>query len=319
VPGTYLDFELSLAPLDDRIEELRAVDARGLEETRELKRLEADRRRVERTVYTGLSAFRRVQLARHVDRPQTVDYIERLCDDFFELHGDRHFGDDPAIVGGLATYRGEPLVVVGHQRGHAAQERKHRNLGMASPEGYRKSLRLFRLAERLRIPILTFVDTQGAYPGVGAEERGQAEAIARNLRTMTLLRVPIVSVVIGEGGSGGGLALGVGDRVLMQEYACYSVISPEGCSSILYRDNAPENVARAAEALRLTADEVAKIGFVDEIVPEPLGGAHRNPRRAAEALAKAVGKHLAEIKTHSVPTLLARRYEKFRRIGRDGR
>jgi acetyl-CoA carboxylase carboxyl transferase subunit alpha len=319
VAGTYLDFELPLAPLDDRIEELRAIDARGLEETRELKRLEAERRRVERTVYSGLSAFQRVQLARHVDRPQTCDYVERLCSDFFELHGDRHFGDDPAIVGGLATYRGEPLVVVGHQRGHSAQERQHRNIGMASPEGYRKTLRLFRLAERLRIPILTFVDTQGAYPGVGAEERGQAEAIARNLRTMTLLRVPIVSVVIGEGGSGGALALGVGDRVLMQEYSCFSVISPEGCSSILYRDNTPENVARAAEALHLTSDEVAKIGFVDEIIPEPLGGAHRNPRRAAEALAKSVGRHLTEIKTHSVPTLLARRYEKFRRVGRDGR
>ena len=319
MPGTYLDFELPLAPLDDRIEELRAIDARSLEETRELKRLEADRRKVERSVYSGLTAFQRVQLARHVDRPQTIDYVERLCTDFFELHGDRHFGDDPAIVGGLATYRGEPLVVVGHQRGHSAQERKHRNMGMASPEGYRKTLRLFRLAERLRIPILTFVDTQGAYPGVGAEERGQAEAIARNLRTMTLLRVPIVSVVIGEGGSGGALALGVGDRVLMQEYSCFSVISPEGCASILYRDNAPESVARAAEALHLTSDEVAKIGFVDEIIPEPLGGAHRNPRRAAEALAKAVGHHLAEIKTHTVPTLLARRYEKFRRVGRDGR
>ncbi len=318
MPGTYLDFERPLAPLDDRIDELRALEPRGIDETRELKRLEAERRRLERSVYSGLSAWQRVQLARHVDRPQTLDYVERLCSDFFELHGDRLFGDDPAIVGGVATYRGEPLVVVGHQRGHSAQERAHRNLGMASPEGYRKSLRLFRLAERLRIPILTLVDTQGAYPGIGAEERGQAEAIARNLRTMALLRVPIVSIVIGEGGSGGALALGVGDRVLMQEYSCYSVISPEGCASILYRDNTPASVARAAEALRLTSDEVAKIGVVDEVIAEPLGGAHRNPRRAAEALAKAVARHLAEIKTHSVPALLHRRYEKFRRIGARG-
>ncbi len=270
----------------------------------------------ERTLYAGLSAWQRVQLARHIDRPQTLDYIERLCGDFFELRGDRTFGNDGAIVGGLANHRGESIVVVGHQRGHSTHERVQRNFGMASPEGYRKALRLFRLAERLRIPILTFIDTQGAYPGVGAEERGQAEAIAHNLRAMALLRVPIVSVVIGEGGSGGALALGVADRLLMQEYSCYSVISPEGCASILYRDRSPENVARAAEALRLTARDLHSFGVVDEVIGEPVGGAHRNPRRAGETLERAIATHLRELRAQSLATLLHRRYEKYRRIGR---
>jgi acetyl-CoA carboxylase carboxyl transferase subunit alpha len=312
---TYLDFELPLAALDERIEALRRRE-RGAAEVRELRRLETERRRVERTLYDGLSAWQRVQLARHIDRPQTLDYVARLCADFFELHGDRTYGDDAAIVAGLATYRGEPIVVVGHQRGHSTAERLQRNFGMASPEGYRKALRLFRLAERLRIPVLTFVDTQGAYPGVEAEERGQAEAIAHNLRAMALLRVPIVSVVIGEGGSGGALALGLADRVLMQEYSCYSVISPEGCASILYRERTPENIARAAEALRLTARDLYRFGVVDEVIGEPVGGAHRNPRRAGEALERSVAKHLDELKAQSLATLLARRYEKYRRIGR---
>jgi acetyl-CoA carboxylase carboxyl transferase subunit alpha len=312
---TYLDFELPLAALDERIEALRRRE-RGAAEVRELRRLETERRRLERTLYDGLSAWQRVQLARHIDRPQTLDYVARLCADFFELHGDRTYGDDAAIVAGLATYRGEPVVVVGHQRGHSTAERLQRNFGMASPEGYRKALRLFRLAERLRIPVLTFVDTQGAYPGVEAEERGQAEAIAHNLRTMALLRVPIVTVVIGEGGSGGALALGLADRVLMQEYSCYSVISPEGCASILYRERTPENIARAAEALRLTARDLYRFGVVDEVIGEPVGGAHRNPRRAGEALERSVAKHLDELKAQSLATLLARRYEKYRRIGR---
>jgi acetyl-CoA carboxylase carboxyl transferase subunit alpha len=312
---TYLDFELPLAALDERIEALRRRE-RGAAEVRELRRLETERRRVERSLYDGLSAWQRVQLARHIDRPQTLDYVARLCADFFELHGDRTYGDDAAIVAGLATYRGGPIVVVGHQRGHSTAERLQRNFGMASPEGYRKALRLFRLAERLRIPVLTFVDTQGAYPGVEAEERGQAEAIAHNLRAMALLRVPIVSVVIGEGGSGGALALGLADRVLMQEYSCYSVISPEGCASILYRERTPENIARAAEALRLTARDLYRFGVVDEVIGEPVGGAHRNPRRAGEALERSVAKHLDELKAQSLATLLARRYEKYRRIGR---
>jgi len=311
----YLDFELPLAALDERIEALRRRE-RGAAEVRELRRLESERRRLERTLYDGLSAWQRVQLARHIDRPQTLDYVARLCAEFFELHGDRAYGDDAAIVAGLATYRGAPIVVVGHQRGHSTAERLQRNFGMASPEGYRKALRLFRLAERLGIPVLTFIDTQGAYPGVEAEERGQAEAIAHNLRAMALLRVPIVSVVIGEGGSGGALALGLADRLLMQEYSCYSVISPEGCASILYRERTPENIARAAEALRLTARDLYRFGVVDEVIGEPIGGAHRNPRRAGEALERSVAKHLDELKAQSLATLLARRYEKYRRIGR---
>jgi len=278
--------------------------------------LEAERRRLEVTVYGGLSAWQRVQLARHIDRPQTLDYVERLCGSFFELHGDRSFGDDPAIVAGLGEYNGETLAVVGHQRGHTTHERLKRNFGMASPEGYRKALRVFRLAERLGIPVVTFVDTQGAYPGVGAEERGQAEAIARNLRVMAGLAVPILSVVIGEGGSGGALALGVADRLLMQEYSCYSVISPEGCASILYRNHGPESVGRAAQALRLTAGDLYGFGIVDGIIAEPLGGAHRNPRRAAEALERSVAQNLAELKTQPREALLAGRYAKYRSLGR---
>ncbi|HEY2386679.1 MAG TPA: acetyl-CoA carboxylase carboxyltransferase subunit alpha [Candidatus Binatia bacterium] len=313
---TYLDFELPLAALDAQIEALRRARERSAAETRELRRLEGERRKLEGTLYDTLTAWQRVQLARHIDRPQTIDYVSRLCGDFFELRGDRSFGDDAAIVGGLATYRGEPLVVVGHQRGHSTDERQRRNFGMASPEGYRKALRLFRLAERLRMPILTFIDTQGARTGVAAEQRGLAEAIAHTLRTMALLRVPIVSVVIGEGGSGGALALGLADRLLMQEYSCYSVISPEGCSAILYRDRGPENVARAAEALRLTARDLYRFGVIDEVVAEPVGGAHRNPRRAGEELERSIARHLAELKAQSLPSLLARRYEKYRRIGR---
>jgi acetyl-CoA carboxylase carboxyl transferase subunit alpha len=316
VAVTYLDFELPLAALDARIEALRRGRDRSAAESREMRRLAAERRRLERGLYAGLSAWQRVQLARHIDRPQTLDYVARLCSDFFELHGDRGFGDDPAIVAGIGSYDGEPLAIVGHQRGHNAHERQERNHGMASPEGYRKALRVFRLAERLRMPILTFVDTEGAYQGVGAEERGQAEAIAHNLRGMALLRVPVVSVVIGEGGSGGALALGLADRLLMQEYSCYSVISPEGCASILYRERTPENVARAAEALRLTARDLYRFGVVDEVIPEPVGGAHRNPRRAGEALARSVRAHLAELRSQSLATPLARRYEKYRRMGR---
>jgi acetyl-CoA carboxylase carboxyl transferase subunit alpha len=283
--------------------------------TREFRRLGAERRRLEREVYDSLTAWERVQLARHVDRPQTLEYIGRLCPEFFELHGDRAFGDDPAIIAGLGICHGAPLAIVGHQRGHTTAERVQRGFGMAHPEGYRKAIRVFRLAERLGIPILTLVDTQGAYPGVGAEERGQAEAIAHSMRTMTRLRVPIVSVVIGEGGSGGALALAIADHVLMQQYACYSVISPEGCAAILYRDRAPANVARAAEALHLTARDLGEAGVVDGTISEPAGGAHRNPRRAAEALERAVVHHLAELRHVPITTLLRRRYQKYRRLG----
>jgi acetyl-CoA carboxylase carboxyl transferase subunit alpha len=315
VPVTYLDFERPLAALDARVAELRGGSARGGAITRELRQLAVARRRLEREVYESLSAWQRVQLARHVDRPQTLDYVGRLCREFFELRGDRAYGDDPAIVAGLGRCQGEPVAIVGHQRGHTTAERVHRNFGMANPEGYRKAVRVFRLAERLGIPVVTLVDTQGAYPGVGAEERGQAEAIAHTMRTMTELRVPIVSVVIGEGGSGGALALAVADRVLMMQYACYSVISPEGCAAILYRDRAPEHVARAAEALKLTAQDLVDAGAVDGLVAEPAGGAHRNPRRALEAVEQAVVHALGELRRVPPLTLRRRRYDKFRRLG----
>ena len=311
---TYLDFEQPLAALDARVDALRG-GSRGADVRRELRRLASERRRLEREVYESLSAWQRVQLARHVDRPQTLDYVTRLCRDFVELRGDRVFGDDPAIVAGLGLWHGSPLAIVGHQRGHTTAERVHRNFGMANPEGYRKAVRVFRLAERLGLPILTLVDTQGAYPGVGAEERGQAEAIAFTMRTMTELRVPIVSVVIGEGGSGGALALAVADRVLMSQYACYSVISPEGCAAILYRDRAPESIARAAAALRLTAPDLLAAGVVDGVIAEPAGGAHRNPRRACETLERAVTHALGELRSLPPATLLRTRYEKYRRLG----
>ena len=315
VPVTYLDFEQPLAALDSRIDVLRGERPRGAAVRRELRRLGAERRRLERDVYESLTPWERVLLARHVERPQTLDYVARLCRDFFELRGDRAFGDDTAIVAGIGICHGAPLAVVGHQRGHTTSERIQRNFGMASPEGYRKAVRVFRLAERLAIPILTLIDTQGAYPGVAAEERGQAEAIAHTLRTMTRLTVPIVSVVIGEGGSGGALALGVADRVLMQQYACYSVISPEGCAAILYRDHHPESVARAAAALRLTATDLVRATVIDGVVPEPAGGAHRNLRRAAEALERAVTHHLGELRRIPPRTLVSDRYRKFRRLG----
>jgi acetyl-CoA carboxylase carboxyl transferase subunit alpha len=315
VAVSYLDFERPLAALDARVTALRRGSARGPAVTRELRQLALARRRLEHEVYESLTAWERVQLARHVDRPQTLDYIGRICRDFFELRGDRVFADDPAIVAGLGVCHGHPLAVVGHQRGHTTAERVQRNFGMANPEGYRKAMRVFRLAERLAIPILTLVDTQGAYPGVGAEERGQAEAIAHTMRTMTELRVPIVSVVIGEGGSGGALALAVADRVLMLQYACYSVISPEGCAAILYRERTPESIARAAEALRLTARDLLDAGVIDDLVAEPAGGAHRNPRRASEALERAVVHALGELRATTTSTLLRRRHEKYRRLG----
>lgn len=313
--ATYLDFERPLAALDARIDALLAIRRRTPDETRELRRLEAERRSLEQSVYDGLSAWERVQLARHVDRPQTLDYVTHLCGDFFEIHGDRAFGDDAAIVAGFGLAGGRPLAIVGHQRGHSTPERVRRNFGMASPEGYRKAVRLFEMAERLRVPLLTFVDTQGAYPGVGAEERGQAEAIARSLRTMALLRVPIVSVVIGEGGSGGALALGVADRLLMQEFSCYSVISPEGCASILYRDRVREHVAQAAEALRLTARDLHRFGIVDELVREPIGTAHRHPDAAIATVARSVLRHLEVLRAVPVTTLVEERYARYRRIG----
>lgn len=315
MPTTYLEFEKSFVELDKRLEMLCQMTSRSDEEQAECSALEEQCRQQETDLYSALSPWQRVQLSRHTDRPYTLDYIEQLCSEFVELHGDRVFGDDPAIVGGLARFRGHPVVVVGHQRGRTTAEKVRRNFGMPRPEGYRKALRLFHMAERFRRPVLAFIDTQGAYPGIDAEERGQAEAIARNIREMAGLRTPIVVVVIGEGGSGGALALGVGDRVLMQENACYSVITPEGCAAILYGERTPERIAWAAEALKVTAVDLLALKVIDAIIPEPLGGAHRHPEEAIPLVGDAIAQHLDALLQLSTDALLEQRYAKFRRMG----
>jgi len=315
VPTTYLDFEKPLSESDKRLDALRRLTTRSDEEQAELASLEERCRQQETEIYGTLSPWQRVQLSRHTDRPYTLDYIEHLCSEFIELHGDRNFADDRAVVGGLARFRGRPVVVVGHQRGRTVAEKVRRNFGMPRPEGYRKALRLFHLAERFHRPLLTFIDTQGAYPGIDAEERGQAEAIARNIREMAGLRTPVIATVIGEGGSGGALALGVADRVLMQENACYSVITPEGCAAILYGERTPERVAWAAEALKVTAPDLLALGVIDAVVPEPPGGAHRYPEAAIVLVGEAIAQPLEELVSLPLDELLARRYVKFRRMG----
>ena len=315
MPSSYLDFEQPLADIDKRLDELRRLSARSEEEQAELASLAEQSQKLEREIYESLLPWQRVQLSRHIDRPYTLDYIERLCSEFVELHGDRNFSDDPAIVGGLARFRGQPVVVVGHQRGRTTTEKVKRNFGMPRPEGYRKALRLFQLAERFRRPIFAFIDTQGAYPGVDAEERGQAEAIARNIREMAGLRTPIIVTVIGEGGSGGALALGVGDRVLMQENACYSVITPEGCAAILYGERTPERVAWAAEALKITASDLLALEVIDAVITEPPGGAHRHPEAAIAVVGDILEQQLKELIALPVEQLMEQRYTKFRRMG----
>ena len=315
---TYLDFEKPLEELDKQVNKLIQVETRSAEQQAELAELEEQLRQHESKLFGSLSSWQRVQLARHTDRPYTLDYIEALCSEFVELHGDRVFADDPAIVGGLARFRGTPVVVVGHQRGKTVAEKVLRNFGMPRPEGYRKALRLLHLAERFQRPVLTFIDTQGAYPGVEAEERGQAEAIAKNIQEMAGLRTPIIVTVIGEGGSGGALALGVGDRVLMQENACYSVITPEGCAAILYGERTPERSAWAAEALKVTAPNLLPLGVIDEIVAEPRGGAHRDAQAAIAAVGTVIAQHLQAVSGLSIEELVAQRYAKFRRMGEVG-
>jgi acetyl-CoA carboxylase carboxyl transferase subunit alpha len=309
----YLDFEKPIAELEDKLEKLAASShARGGRQE-DLNKLRARLHQLQAEIYAGLSAWQRTQVARHLQRPSTLDYIGRLCDSFIELHGDRAFADDHAIVGGLARFNGRPVVVIGHQKGKTLKERMYRNFGMPNPEGYRKALRLMRLAEKFGRPVLTFIDTPGAYPGIGAEERGQAEAIGRNLLVMASLQVPIVTVVIGEGGSGGALAIGVADRLLMLQHAVYSVISPEGCAAILWNDQS--KVTDAAEALNMTADDLQKLGITDQVIPEPLGGAHRDPMLSCDTVKKAIEAHLSELLELSTEDLLKRRYEKYRRIG----
>jgi acetyl-CoA carboxylase carboxyl transferase subunit alpha len=307
-----LEFEKPLLELENRIAELRASEE-PLEARDEIAKLEERLGRQQQRVYSSLTAWQRAQIARHPKRPHTLDLVNLLLEDWVELHGDRVFGDDKAIVGGLATFDGEPVVLIGHQKGRDTRENIARNFGMPHPEGYRKALRLMQLAGKFGKPLITFIDTPGAYPGLGAEERGQAEAIARNLREMAGLPTPVICVVTGEGGSGGALAIGVGNRVLMLEYAIYSVISPEGCAAILWGDaaKAPE----AAELMRVTAPDLLKLGVIDAIVPEPIGGAHRNWEATAASLRAALRDQLWQLKSKSDAELIEERHEKFRRIG----
>ncbi|MGD8378562.1 MAG: acetyl-CoA carboxylase carboxyltransferase subunit alpha [Gammaproteobacteria bacterium] len=310
----FLDFEQPIAELEAKIEELRYVgDDSAINISEEISRLQAKSRALTESIFSSLSAWQIAQLARHPQRPYTLDYIPRLFTDFEELHGDRAFADDAAIVGGLARFNGRPVMVVGEQKGRDTKEKLKRNFGMPRPEGYRKALRLFKMAERFSLPIFTFIDTPGAYPGVGAEERGQSEAIARNLFEMSRLRTPIICTVIGEGGSGGALAVGVGDRILMLQYSIYSVISPEGCASILWKS--AEKASDAAEAMGVTSERIKSLGLIDQIVKEPLGGAHRDPESMAESLGKALADTLRKVEQVSMDELLAQRYKKLMGFG----
>jgi acetyl-CoA carboxylase carboxyl transferase subunit alpha len=308
-----LDFERPVVDLERKIEELIRVSGGASELRPQIALLERRARELQQKIFAELTPWQKVQLSRHPARPYTLDYIERLVGDFVELHGDRRFADDPAVVGGFGTFDGMPVLVLGHQKGRSTKEKVQRNFGQPKPEGYRKALRLMDLAARMRRPILCLIDTQGAYPGVDAEERGQAEAIAKNLEIMAGLPVPIVCAVIGEGGSGGALALGVGNRILMMEYATYSVISPEGCASILWRDD--NRKPDAAAAMKMTATDLQRLGIVDEVIPEAPGGAHRDHDLTARNLGEALRRHLAELSAMSPEALRADRYAKFRHMG----
>ncbi|MBU1912815.1 MAG: acetyl-CoA carboxylase carboxyltransferase subunit alpha [Candidatus Omnitrophica bacterium] len=309
-----LDFERPILELERKINELKSLASDGsinLED--EIKTLEARLEKLKKEVFESLTPWQRVQIARHPKRPYTMDYINMTMVDFVEVHGDRMFSDDKAMIGGFAKIDGEKGLVLGHQKGRDTKENIMRSFGSAHPEGYRKAMRMMELANKFNIPIITFIDTPGAYPGIGAEERGQANSIACNLRGMMLLKVPIIVVVIGEGGSGGALGIGVGDRVYVMENAYYSVISPEGCAAILWKDRlkAPE----AAEVLKLTAKDLLSLGLIDEEIPEPLGGAHRDPEEAAQNIKKVIKKALKELKSIPEEELLKFRYEKFRKMG----
>ncbi len=310
----YLDFEKPIAELEEKLRELQEFSTDKLDLKAEVNRLEQKVEKMRGEVFANLTRWQTVQLARHVNRPFTMDYIRHIFTDFIELHGDRKFADDPAIIAGPARLDGEPVMVIGHQKGRDTKEKVYRNFGMPNPEGYRKALRLMEMAERFRLPVITFVDTPGAFPGIGAEERGQAEAIARNLMEMSRLRTPIVVVVTGEGGSGGALAIAVGDRILMLEHSIYSVISPEGCAAILWADGSKGELA--AEALKPTAKDLKALEVIDEIVPEPVGGAHRDHEAAAREVRKAVARNLRELRDVPMERLLEDRYDKFRRMGR---
>ena len=311
---SFLDFEAPIAELEAKIDELRFVSSDAeVNVGEEIARLRARSRALTTSIFANLTPWQVAQLARHPQRPYTLEYAATICDEFQELHGDRMYADDHAIVGGLARLDGRPIMLIGHQKGRDTKERVRRNYGMPKPEGYRKALRLMKLAERFRLPLVTLIDTPGAYPGVGSEERNQSEAIARNLFEMSTLRVPVISVVIGEGGSGGALAIGVCDRLLMLQYAVYSVISPEGCASILWKSADKKELA--AEAMGITAERLDKFGLVDEILKEPLGGAHRDPATMAEDLKAAILRHLHEVEQLTEEQLLETRYQRLRAHG----
>ena len=312
---TFLDFEQPIAELEARIEELRFVqDDSAVDIAEEIERLQAKADKLTKDIYGKLGAWQIAQVARHPQRPYTLDYVQGLFTDWHELHGDRAFADDPAIVCGVARFNGQAVLVMGHQKGRDTRDKIYRNFGMPRPEGYRKALRLMKTAEKFGFPVITFIDTPGAYPGVGAEERGQSEAIGRNLAEMSTLRVPVVCVVIGEGGSGGALAIAVGDAVLMLQNAIYSVISPEGCASILWKS--AEKAGEAAETLGITAPRLKALGLVDRVVNEPLGGAHRDPDAMMANLRKAIAESLRDLQNQALDQLLERRIDRLMAYGR---
>ena len=315
----YLEFERPIEPLEVKIEELKRVsDGKDIATSREIKKLEEKVKDLRSQIFSSLTPWQKTLIARHPDRPYTLDYISLMASDFIELHGDRRFADDPAIVAGIGKIGDFPVAVIGHQKGRGTKERIYRNFGQPHPEGYRKALRIMKLAEKFKMPVIAFIDTPGAYPGIGAEERGQAEAIASNLLEMSKLRTPIISIVIGEGGSGGALALSVADRLYMLEHSCYSVISPEGCAAILWRKNGelgPDDFSRAAEALKLTAQDLLNFKIVDGIIPEPHGGAHRDPEEMAKSVSEYIKTALEELKTKTPGKLVEDRYKRFRKMG----
>ncbi|HSD36767.1 MAG TPA: acetyl-CoA carboxylase carboxyltransferase subunit alpha [Rhodocyclaceae bacterium] len=312
---TFLDFEQPIADLESKIEELRFVqDESAVDISEEISRLEVKRQALTKEIYTKLTPWQIAQVARHPQRPYTFDYVEHMFTDFQELHGDRSFADDKAIVGGLARFNGQSCMVIGHQKGRDTKEKILRNFGMPRPEGYRKALRMMKLAEKFAIPIFTFVDTPGAYPGIDAEERGQSEAIGHNLYVMAELRVPIISTIIGEGGSGGALAIAVADQQLMMQFSTYSVISPEGCASILWKS--ADKASEAAETMGITAARLKAQGLIDKIVNEPIGGAHRDPRATAQTLKRALQETLKQLTEHSTDVLLEKRFERLMSYGK---
>jgi len=312
---TFLDFEQPIAELEAKIEELRYVqDDSALDISAEIGRLQKKSEKLTKDIYAKLTPWQISQVARHPQRPYSLDYLGALFTDFEELHGDRAYGDDPAIVGGLARFNGQSVMVIGHQKGRDTKEKIYRNFGMPRPEGYRKALRLMRLAEKFGVPVMTFIDTPGAYPGIGAEERGQSEAIARNLFVMAELKTPILCTIIGEGGSGGALAIGVGDQTMMLQYSTYSVISPEGCASILWKS--ADKASVAAETLGITAPRLKSFNLIDRIVNEPIGGAHRDPALMMQSMKKSLQEALADLVKQPLDSLLKTRYERLMSYGR---